>query len=227
MKNCSKCGEDKHLSLFSKDKSKRDGRCTICKDCKSEYRRDYYSDNAEKARADSLRWYRENRERAKETRRSYHWKHIDYIRSARKRKYWEDPESAKRDVRNYNRNRAREDPVFRLILRCRKRTWAAFCEGGYTKRSKTFDLIGCDVSGLVNHLEAQFSEGMSWDNYGEWHVDHIVPLSSAKSEADVMKLCHYTNLQPLWAQDNIRKGARLEDSPDSVTTQTRTDIRAA
>ena len=62
---------------------------------------------------------------------------------------------------------------------------------------------------LKIHLEKQFKPGMSWDNRKEWHIDHIVPLASAKDEETMNKLCHYTNLQPLWAEENLSKGARL------------------
>jgi len=61
------------------------------------------------------------------------------------------------------------------------------------------------IEQLKEHLEKQFDENMTWDNYGEWHIDHIIPLSSANTEEEMYKLCHYTNLQPLWAIDNIIK----------------------
>lgn len=74
------------------------------------------------------------------------------------------------------------------------------------EHGRTFELVGCGIPELKAHLEAQFTNGMTWDNYGSWHVDHRIPLASATSIADVWRLCHYTNLQPLWAADNIRKG---------------------
>jgi 5-methylcytosine-specific restriction endonuclease McrA len=70
-------------------------------------------------------------------------------------------------------------------------------------------LVGITPKELKEHLEKQFFQGMSWGNYGEWHIDHIIPLSSAKTEDEIYKLCHYTNLQPLWAEDNLRKGNKL------------------
>jgi hypothetical protein len=59
-------------------------------------------------------------------------------------------------------------------------------------------------------MEAKFVDGMNWDNIGEWHIDHIIPLSSAETEQETIKLCHYTNLQPLWAFDNLSKGNSLD-----------------
>jgi hypothetical protein len=75
-------------------------------------------------------------------------------------------------------------------------------------KPRSFELLGTDVESFKAHIESQFAEGMSWENHGEWHIDHIVPLASGKTPEDIWKLCHYTNLQPLWAADNIRKGAR-------------------
>ena len=74
-------------------------------------------------------------------------------------------------------------------------------------------MIGCSPQFLKEHLEKQFKDGMNWENYGlyGWHIDHIIPLSSAQNEDDIYKLCHYTNLQPLWAKDNLSKGNRIID----------------
>jgi hypothetical protein len=78
-----------------------------------------------------------------------------------------------------------------------------------TKKNTTFAIIGCTPNELKIHLESQFTTGMSWDNYGlyGWHIDHKVPLSSAKSEEELLNLCHFSNLQPLWAKDNLKKGS--------------------
>lgn len=76
---------------------------------------------------------------------------------------------------------------------------------GIKRNSRTEEFIGCSFQEVKKHLEKQFIEGMSWENHGKWHIDHIKPLSLAKNEEDMKKLCHYKNLQPLWAIDNIRK----------------------
>jgi hypothetical protein len=69
--------------------------------------------------------------------------------------------------------------------------------------------LGIDYDELKIYFESLFTEGMSWDNIGIWHIDHIIPLSTAKTEEDVIRLCHYTNLQPLWGEDNIKKGDKI------------------
>lgn len=75
----------------------------------------------------------------------------------------------------------------------------------------TFELLGCSIDDFLQHLESQFTEGMSWGNQGEWHIDHIKPCSSFDlSKEDEQRKCfHYTNLQPLWAIDNIKKGSKI------------------
>jgi hypothetical protein len=78
-----------------------------------------------------------------------------------------------------------------------------------SKRNKTFDIVGCSPYDLKEHLEKQFVSGMTWENRSEWHIDHIIPLSSAKTEDELYRLCHYTNLQPLWAEENLKKSNKI------------------
>lgn len=95
----------------------------------------------------------------------------------------------------------------RLICRVRNRLSKALA--GQTKLGLTKRWLGCTPAELVAHLEAQFQPGMSWENRGEWHVDHIRPLASFDLSDPEQRAtaCHYTNLQPLWAADNLAKGA--------------------
>ena len=79
----------------------------------------------------------------------------------------------------------------------------------WNKKNKTILYIGCSLEELKLHLEKQFKPGMTWENHGEWHIDHIIPLASAKTEEDLYKLNHYTNLQPLWAIDNLKKSNKI------------------
>ena len=91
--------------------------------------------------------------------------------------------------------------------------WKAFRGTGKTKRTEA--LLGCTLEFFRKYLEDLFTDGMSWENYGEWHVDHIMPLASVDSskrgwKKKIEKLCHYTNLQPLWAKDNLSKGKKIK-----------------
>ena len=128
-----------------------------------------------------------------------------------------DPE--KREAHNamhrlYRKNRMKKDPEFKLICNMRTLMYIAISGRGYRqnknhKKSKsTMRYIGCTIKELRCHLESLFTDGMTWENYGSWHVDHIVPVSQFdhSKENSIHECWHYTNLQPLWAEDNLSKG---------------------
>jgi len=102
------------------------------------------------------------------------------------------------------------DIIYKLKGNLRARTRIAFHSMSISKPTPTTDLLGADWGSVKAHIESLFEEGMSWDNYGDWHIDHIVPLSCATTIDGLSKLCHHTNLQPLWASDNLSKGNRLQ-----------------
>jgi hypothetical protein len=79
------------------------------------------------------------------------------------------------------------------------------------KHGNTMELTGCTTEFLMVHIESKFTDDMTWDNYGKWHIDHVVPCASfdLENQEEQEKCFHWTNLQPLWASDNIRKGCRL------------------
>jgi hypothetical protein len=142
-----------------------------------------------------------NRERALK----YYYENIDIIKE--KRKEYDKNNREKRN--NYISDRKLNNPIYRLSHIVRNRIKQFLKTNNITKKNKTFDIVGCTPEFLKEHLERKFTEGMSWDNQGKWHIDHIVPLSSAKTDEEIYKLCHYTNLQPLWAKDNLKKGDKI------------------
>jgi len=93
--------------------------------------------------------------------------------------------------------------LIKIMHNLRSRTRKAFL--GFYKDQTTKKLLGCGQQELMNYLINKFDDKMTLDNYGEWHIDHIIPLSTAKTKEELEKLCHYSNLQPLWAIDNLRK----------------------
>jgi len=111
--------------------------------------------------------------------------------------------------RTYQRRRKASDPIFKLICNMRTRMWAAL--KGNVKSASTINLTGCTLSFLKMHLEKQFTKGMNWSNQGEWHVDHILPCCSfnMSKTSEQKKAFHYTNLQPLWRHDNLRKSGTI------------------
>lgn len=110
-----------------------------------------------------------------------------------------------------NKSKRKSDPLWKLERICRDRTIKAFRSKNIKKNSNTRELLGIDWDGLKEYIEKQFTEGMTWDNHtvDGWHIDHIIPLSSAKTEKELTNLCHYKNLQPLWAFENLSKGSNI------------------
>lgn len=117
----------------------------------------------------------------------------------------------KKNIKKYVKKRKKIDPLFKLQQNIRCSIRNSIRKQGYTKRSSTHKILGCDFETLKKHIERQFTKGMTWDNQGEWHLDHIYPVSLAKNEEELIKLNHYTNFQPLWAEDNLRKSNNIEE----------------
>ena len=115
--------------------------------------------------------------------------------------------------RTYYKNKRNTDPLYKMSSNIRTLVAAYFSRNGYKKRNKLNDILGCDFNHLRQHLESLFTDNMSWENYGKWHIDHIIPVSFAKSEEEMKILNHYTNLQPLWAFDNQSKGNKIISYP--------------
>lgn len=110
----------------------------------------------------------------------------------------------------YTTIRYTNDKIFMISKRLRSRLSHAMRELTIENRKvSSIKNLGCSPKEFATYLESLFQPGMSWKNYGKWHIDHIIPLSSAVSEACLYKLVHFTNLQPLWAKDNLIKGAKL------------------
>jgi hypothetical protein len=101
------------------------------------------------------------------------------------------------------------NPFFKLRCNISTSINLSLKNKGYKKDSKTFEILGCSYEEFKQHLERQFTKGMSWENKGQWHLDHIYPVSLAKDEAELIKLNHYTNFQPLWAKDNLEKHNKI------------------
>lgn len=109
---------------------------------------------------------------------------------------------------DYHKNRYHADPIYKLrvLMKGRLRSILLNPKIDLKKSKRTFEYIGCSAEELKKYIEERFTEGMTWDNYGEWHVDHKTPTSKASTEEELIALCHYTNLQPLWGKDNLCKG---------------------
>ena len=112
--------------------------------------------------------------------------------------------------KNWINKKLKTDPHFKLKQALSHRIWGAL--KGQVKSKRTMELLGCTIDELWIHMESKFTEGMTKENYGKWHVDHIMPCASfdLTDPEQQAKCFHYTNLQPLWALDNIKKSNRVQ-----------------
>ena len=216
MKKCTKCKTEKELICFSKDKYSKDGFQYVCRYCQKQYgkenkeykkkrKQEYYLANKEKIKE----YYKEYRKAKKEKIKEYRKANKEKAKQYNKEYYKDNKDKLIEKQNKYRSKRRKTHPLFKLMCNLRHRTWSAFKNKGYTKKTKTQEMLGVDWDVCKSHIERQFIKGMSWDNQGEWHIDHIIPLASANTEEQLKKLCHYSNLQPLWAVDNLMKSDKI------------------
>ena len=152
----------------------------------------------ERKKRNSYVWYEENKEHRKEYLKEYREKNIDKIREVK---------------RNYERNRKHNDPIYKLVANFRTAIWTVLKENNMDKYGHYFDILRYSPEELVVHLENQFTEGMEWNNYGEWHVDHRLPITSFKfqevGDNEFMRCWELNNLQPMWGDENIIKSNKV------------------
>jgi hypothetical protein len=204
-KICSKCRVEFDLNNFNKDISRKDGLSYICKKCAIDKKNKYVDNNKDKVLLSYKKYREENKTKILENKKKYYYNNLEKTKIYRKKYNKEN-----RDYYNkWEKNKAETDILFRLSRNMRSRLRSFLKSEKIVKKTKTMDIVGCESHFLKEYLEQKFQQGMSWDNYGVWHIDHIIPLSSAKSEEEIYKLCHYTNLQPLWGIDNIKKSNKI------------------
>jgi len=156
-----------------------------------------------------------NADAIRERRKLYRAKNAEKIKLA-KQKY--GAENRDKIAKALAERRAR-NPIVRLANSMR-RSIRRYLDAGQKGEMSSFEIIGCSKDDLRKHLESKFRDGMTWQNYGNhWHIDHIVPLISAKSPEEVKRLCHWTNLQPLTAFDNISKGSKMPLAIDASSDE--------
>lgn len=180
-----------------------------------EYQKNYRKLHRKETLEYKKEWNKLNKEEIKKHNREYRELHRDELNENDKEYRKTHKEQANIYAKEYIKNKRKTNINFKLRCNLKKRIWAVL--KGIYKSDKTMILSGCSVEQLKQHLECKFKPGMSWNNYGngwngkgmqEWHIDHIIPCSSfdlSKPE-EQLKCFHYTNLQPLWAEENLIKG---------------------
>jgi hypothetical protein len=205
MKQCVRCKKNKKLTQFHKQKASADGHKSWCKICTQEYGIKHKQKNRKKIQKQQKEYKIKNKNNLNEYNKQWRKDNPDKVFEIRKkyRKKYRDKINKRR------RQKLKENINFRLRTIISNRIRMALSRG--SKNSTAYDLTGCSWEDLKLYLESRFTVGMSWDNFGEWHIDHIKPCCSFDlTDREQQKLCfHYTNLQPLWAIDNLKKSGKL------------------
>lgn len=231
-KKCTACGIEKCLQEFGHTNKNKLGLQSRCKKCLSEEHRKYWEKNKDSIKVSDKKYREKNKEKRKITHKTWRDK-TDYCKSEKFKeqcKKYAHSEKGKKYYREYNkeysktekgreiyrnyRNKKRDtDPNFRMRDVLKGRIRDGLRAQSAKKLLKTEEYLGCSFDFLRKYLESLWTDGMNWDNYGYygWHVDHIIPCARFNlTNPEQQKQCfHYTNLQPLWAKENLSKGAKL------------------
>lgn len=211
---CKACHTEKALDEFPPYRENPDWIRWICRDCKreknNEHSRARNKRDREKVNARASRWAAGHREQDLARKKKYNREHREELAKATRECRQRNLKKYRETARRHAEDRRKTDMSFRLKDVLRKRMRNALL--GLGKASRTMDLVGCSMTELKVHLERQFVDGMSWSNYGKhgWHIDHIIPCCAFDlTSVDEQRKCfHYTNLRPLWAEDNWAKCAQ-------------------
>ncbi len=190
---CPKCKEEKELSKFHKDKNRKYGYDYVCKIC----RKKYQIKNKDKLIKYGKQYRLKNKKR--ETIRVLNWRKNNLEKS---QKYF----------REYRKQKYKTNSNFKISQNIISRI--SHVLKGNNKSLSTMFLIGCEIDYLMYHIQRKFTKGMTWDNYGDWHIDHIKPCAKfdLSNPLEQQKCFNYKNLQPLWAIDNIRKSDKYNEN---------------
>ncbi len=216
MKKCHMCLLEKEDNEFNKR------RCNQCKLCEKKWKKEWHQRNKKRLNKKAKIYNKKNSEKIKANRKIYYIKnkeHIDtqnILNREKNREYFN-----KKSREYYHKNKKHIHKKQKLYLSSNKeakirhnlRVRINHVLQGKIKSGGTIELLGCTAEFLAMHIEQQFKDGMSWENYGRngWHIDHIIPCSSFDlTDPEQQRKCfHYSNLQPLWAEDNLRKSDKI------------------
>ena len=208
-KFCHKCATSLPHSSFYTNSARKDGLQTYCKSCMANTNASSYVKHKKESNKKNLEYQRTS-EKSKM-----------YKRKWAKNKYDTDPAHREKIIKNAvetERKRLKTDMEFKLKKNLRGRFRDSLKRKKTNKSCSVIDLIGCSIYQLECHIEKKFEEYMNWSNYGNWHIDHIIPCNAfdLNNEFEKRACFHYTNLQPIWASDNIKKGDKYCEEEKKV-----------
>jgi hypothetical protein len=205
-KICNSCNDPKSLIEFNKQKGSPDGLGYKCKSCVKKYNKKYYQKYQSEIIEHKKRYQKENIDQYRESQRKSYIKNKDK-HNERSKKYHQKYKPRKNKKRS---DKYKTDPLYKVECIMRARIHNALKDKNHDKKNKTTSILGCTYDELKKHIESLFEPWMNWDNHGlyngeynhGWDIDHIIPMSSAISEEEILKLSHYTNLKPLCSKIN-------------------------
>ena len=211
MKKCTECKIEKSLDEYYNNYKAKDGKQSRCKTCTKNSVKKYKLKNAEKCREHSRKWKQNNKDKIKKNTKKYYEENKATV--LERNRVWREKNKDKvnQTAKKYFHDRYNNDINFKLINILRHRLWSAVKTN--SKKSSIVNLLGCTIDELKVYLAGKFVDGMTWDNHGEWHIDHIKPCASfdLTKKIEQEQCFHYSNLQPLWAKDNLIKS---DSNPD-------------
>lgn len=205
---CKCCNIEKSINEFDR---KKDCYLRYCKECRKKKRKQYYKEHREEEIKRAREYQEKHKEETKKRHKAYVEKNKEKIKEYNKKWQFENKEYRNKYSYNLKKQKAKKDKVYKLKLKIRPMLCNSFKRNKCTKKRKSEALLGCDIDFFVNHLLKTFemNYGCKWNGIEKVHIDHIIPLAAAKTEEDVIRLCHYTNLQLLKAQDNLEKSNKM------------------
>ena len=230
-KICRICGKPKNIEEFHKKKDTPDGHRNECKECvkgiqkkykevpgfkekQKEYDQNYYSENRLKLLENKKEYHKENRDKILVQKEQYRNdpNNVDKIKEYLKNYRIENKDKSKEWRQNNRPILAKNQENYRLnnphIVAWRSILYSTLKRLGTKKQGHTIDMLGYSALQLKEHIEIQFLPGMTWENHGEWHIDHVRPVTNFPTTEDVKIVCALENLQPLWGFDNLSKSSR-------------------
>lgn len=229
MKVCPKCGQSKSINYFYKNKCTKDGLEIWCKSCKSDSakkyyslnklkisskQKEYYNNNKDKRLVTIAKWRENNPEKVKNIIKTWRSENRDKVKISTNKWKKQNPDKIK-ILKAEQYKRYRKNPSFVLSGSLSKGIRYSLKKGITKNNTHWADMVDYTAEQLKNHLEKQFDDNMSWDNYGSyWHIDHIIPIAAfnfEKPEDEDFRICwSLKNLRPLESKENLSKGAKIE-----------------